>query len=70
METTEQLLDYSCVRELSKAQRAYNNLSERYELLHRFVRGIVGDWECNPHHAAALLAEVERIRLELKVTLG
>lgn len=60
---TDQLTnDFYMVKELSKAQSAYNNLSERYELLHNFVKKIIKDWECDPNHASAILAEIERMK--------
>ena len=54
--------DFYMVRELSKAQIAYNNLSVRYDILHDFVKRIVKDWACDPNHASAILAEVERMK--------
>jgi len=49
------------IMELSKANREYGKLSERFDLLHNFVRKIIKDWECDPNHAEAILSELERM---------
>lgn len=52
---------FHLINELNKAQSAFNDISDRYEILHNFVRKIVKEWECDPNHASAILAEIERM---------
>ena len=51
----------SLVHELIKANNAYGKLSERFELLHNFVKQIIKDWECDPNHAESILSELHRM---------
>lgn len=52
------------IRELGKANNEYGKLSDRFTVLHDFVKKIVKDWGCDPNHASAILAEVERMNDE------
>lgn len=49
------------IMELSKSIRKYGELSEKYEITKKFIRGIVHDWECDPNHASAILNDLENL---------